>query len=309
MEPFVSVVIPTRNRAASLVKTLEGIDTKSGHIEIVVANNGSTDDTSSVVKRADAKDVWVERPSAAAARNAGVAHACAPNLTFLDDDIRVTTDAVLRCAQLAHDEHAWVVATLRWPAEVERTPLQRWREARADWHPTADTEEIDWFQSGFASTPRELFEDIGGYDERFPAAGLEDIDLAIRARRRGHRILLTSLVTAVHDDHAGGDIRATWRRARSSARTAVTMATLHPDHGAAVMVERNAPVAPGDRPRTILSKAARRALGTAPVAAGLVGTIALAERVTSSRRVLGPMYHVALVGATNRGIRDGLEER
>src|SRR3954447_9733388 len=235
MEPFVSVVIPTRNRAASLVKTLDGIDTGSGTIEVVVVNNGSTDETSSVVKQAGAKDVWVERPSAAAARNAGVAESSAPNLTFLDDDIRVTTDAVLRCVQLAHDEHAWVVATLQSPPDVEESPLQRWRAGRAEGHPTAPTEEIEWYQSGFASAPRDLFEDIGGYDERFPAAGFEDMDLAIRARQRGHRILLTSLATAVHDDHSGGDIHATWRRARSSARTAVTMATLHPDHGAALM--------------------------------------------------------------------------
>ncbi len=95
--PFVSVVIATRNRAALLAQTLDALAAQwwpHDRIEIVVADNGSTDDTRSVVelaaRRQDSATVrylHVAEPGKSHAVNAALAAAHGDLLALTDDDV------------------------------------------------------------------------------------------------------------------------------------------------------------------------------------------------------------------------------
>jgi len=88
--PRFSIIIPTYNRADSVTHTLESCFSQSfTDFEIVVVDDGSKDDTVSVLKQiADERLVIVEQANAgpAAARNTGMDHSSGDYIAFLDSD-------------------------------------------------------------------------------------------------------------------------------------------------------------------------------------------------------------------------------
>jgi len=94
-EPFVTVIICTRNRAKQLAEVLESATAMSVppglHWEFIVVDNGSTDDTAGTVARfADRlpiRCVREERPGLSSARNCGVRAARGAYICWTDDDV------------------------------------------------------------------------------------------------------------------------------------------------------------------------------------------------------------------------------
>lgn len=85
----IAAVIPTYNRAGLIERAVESVLAQSDPAdEIIVVDDGSTDGTAERLERfGEAVTVLRRRNSgAAAARNAGVRHACSPWVAFLDSD-------------------------------------------------------------------------------------------------------------------------------------------------------------------------------------------------------------------------------
>ncbi len=94
-EPVLSVVVCTFNRTKSLPACLDGLmrQTMRERIEVIVVDDGSTQDTGSVVARYDVEFVALPtNQGLSAARNAGIAVARAPIVAFTDDDVIVPPD-------------------------------------------------------------------------------------------------------------------------------------------------------------------------------------------------------------------------
>ena len=80
MEPLITVVVPTFNRAKQLPETLRCLLQQTVPTEayrIVVVNNGSKDETAAVIKKIAQENPTVlygfqDKPGAAAARNEGI---------------------------------------------------------------------------------------------------------------------------------------------------------------------------------------------------------------------------------------------
>lgn len=94
-DPALSIVIGTRNRASHLRRLVESLlaDAASPPFEIVIVDNGSTDETRAVVEELAAAGCPVRyaletRPGVAFARNRGVGEARAQLIAFADDDQR-----------------------------------------------------------------------------------------------------------------------------------------------------------------------------------------------------------------------------
>lgn len=87
--PFFSVIIPTYNRAGLLRKALASISRQQFRdFEIVVVDDGSTDDTEAVVRSSELPVSFLHQTNAGpgAARNLGIAHAQGHYVVFLDSD-------------------------------------------------------------------------------------------------------------------------------------------------------------------------------------------------------------------------------
>ncbi len=87
--PFFSVVIPTYNRAALLREALDSVFAQEfTDFEVIVVDDGSTDDTASVVRDYGVRIRYLrqENRGPGAARNLGIAQAAGRYVAFLDSD-------------------------------------------------------------------------------------------------------------------------------------------------------------------------------------------------------------------------------
>ena len=88
---LVSIVIPTYNRAALIGGAIDSVLNQTyRNVEVIVVDDGSSDDTRAVVKRYDARVRYVYQPNAgvSAARNTGFANARGEFIGLLDSDDR-----------------------------------------------------------------------------------------------------------------------------------------------------------------------------------------------------------------------------
>src|SRR5829696_4724680 len=104
----VSVVVPTHNRSSLLTLTLQSVLwQRDVDLEVVVVDDGSTDDTAEAVaglRDGRVRIVRHERPQGvAAARNRGAEEATAEWITFLDDDDLWAPDKLARQLRAARE--------------------------------------------------------------------------------------------------------------------------------------------------------------------------------------------------------------
>jgi glycosyltransferase involved in cell wall biosynthesis len=102
-----TIVIATKDRSAMLDDALASLRRQEqvAQPEIVVVDNGSSDDTKAVAEKHGAVYVYVAEPNRGAARNAGIARASGEVIVFVDDDV-VTPPHFLAAHAAAHDADA-----------------------------------------------------------------------------------------------------------------------------------------------------------------------------------------------------------
>jgi glycosyltransferase involved in cell wall biosynthesis len=204
-----SVIIPTRNRCAILRETLDRLEAQCGdaEFEVVVVDDGSTDDTADVVRRRAAGSpfplILIEqvRLGPGAARNRALSAVRAQVCLFIDDDTWPCAGLVARHAAF-HRQHPEPGAALLGHVDVAArpapTPFMRWFTHQhlgfAEIENPDDAGGHNFF-SGNVSGKTDFIRDAGGFDEEFGSAGgHEDIDLGLRLQQQGMRL--------VYDRHA-----------------------------------------------------------------------------------------------------------
>lgn len=94
----VSIIIPTLNEARGMRQTLSALEWAD---EVIVVDGGSTDDTTTIARRAGARVLVVPGVTIAAQRNAGISIARHPWILALDADEQVTDELRASLASLA----------------------------------------------------------------------------------------------------------------------------------------------------------------------------------------------------------------
>jgi glycosyltransferase involved in cell wall biosynthesis len=205
--PDISLVVPAWNEAARLPRLLDSVAVArarfAGRVEVIVADNGSTDATAAIAAGAGTRVVAVEKRCIAASRNGGAAVASAPILAFVD------ADSVL------HPEVFGAVAAAmakpRTLGGASRVAMERWSPGIvATFAVMLPLVWLTNFDTGLVFWRRADFEALGGYDESRLFA--EDVDFLWRLRRlgraRGQRLVRlrgVRTVTSARKFDARGD--------------------------------------------------------------------------------------------------------
>ncbi|MDZ4341976.1 MAG: glycosyltransferase family 2 protein, partial [Candidatus Binatia bacterium] len=99
MNPLVSVIVPTRNSAATLERCLQSIGQQTyKEIEIIVVDNNSSDKTTEIAKRFTSK-VFIHGPERSAQVNYGVKQSSGEYVYKVDSDFILDKDVVTQCVQ------------------------------------------------------------------------------------------------------------------------------------------------------------------------------------------------------------------
>jgi GT2 family glycosyltransferase len=199
--PRVSVAVSTYQRAAALPRLVEALERQTlplSDFEVVIADNGATDDTPAVLRRLQAEsllDIRVVRAEKnrgpAAGRNLAWRAAHAPTIAFTDDDCRPQPDWL--AAGLTALAGAAVVV-----GRTEPPPEQLWLED-GPFARVVRVEEARFFETCNVFYRRSDLEAAGGFDETFLTPAGEDTDLALRIRPRGEGVVFAPDALVYHD--------------------------------------------------------------------------------------------------------------
>lgn len=186
----ISVVIPTKNRATYILEALESVFAQTfKDYEVIVVDDGSTDETVSVLKPlVEAKKIrYVFQPSAgvSAARNHGVRLAAAPYIAFLDsDDLFLPSKLEKQIALFRQNpEHGFVHCSFSKFDDGGRDLGVRDTSQFSGWiYPTMLQEWSVLMAMPCMLMRADALREAGGFDEQMSWA--EDLDLWRRIARR-----------------------------------------------------------------------------------------------------------------------------
>jgi glycosyltransferase involved in cell wall biosynthesis len=235
-----SVVIPTHNRARLLDRVLESFARQTvdpSAFEVVVVDDGSTDDTEAVCRsyddRLDARYIGIARRGSGAAKNIGIAAARGRLIVLADDDD--LADAELVAAHIrAHAAHPGkqigILGYGTWDPALPVTELMHFvteiGQFLSSYRTLRDGDVLDFrhFWSGRVSVKRELLLESAGFDTEL--AALEDVELGYRLSALGLRMVFTR--RAVNYMLRSFDFDGFCRRCERTGRGLARFRVLHP---------------------------------------------------------------------------------
>lgn len=189
----ISFVIPVKNGRAFIGRCIEHIQAEKGpDDEIIVVDNGSTDDTVEIAKAAGADAVAV-RPgdTIAALRNHGAAASQGDILAFIDADCLVCPDWRTEVERVLSDPGVSATGSF-YDLPDETTWVERawWAFRPEHEHPTT------FLISGNFIVRKDVYESVNGFDESLVTE--EDTDISRRLDAAGHVMIEAPSVRVVH---------------------------------------------------------------------------------------------------------------
>ncbi|EHJ61949.1 dolichyl-phosphate mannose synthase related protein [Novosphingobium pentaromativorans US6-1] len=219
--PLISVIIPVWNGSDVIGRCLTALREQTlpaGQFEVIVVDNGSTDNSVQIAREFPEVVVYTEqRPGSYAARNRGLAHARGRYIAFTDADCRP-------------DPH-WLEKALKG---AERNPragvlagqICLFEEGEFSNALFSDYERLFSFPQAFARrgncatanwmSRREIFDKLGGFDENLKSGG--DRAMALRIRGAGYPLVYVPEMIVGHPVRATREELIRKRRRLSGGR-------------------------------------------------------------------------------------------
>ena len=205
----VAVVMPIRNESAHIAATLDSVTQQSfcpARTEIIVIDGCSDDGTREIVAaraNSDARIRLIDNRvrTTASSLNIGIRAANADVVVRVDGHCRLSSDYVERCVEALADTGAANAGGLMRPTgsgtvgnSVSLALRSRFGVGDSRFHYLEKQAFVDSVYLG--AFRREVFEEVGGYDETLIAN--EDFELNHRIRRAGYGVLLAPTIVSTY---------------------------------------------------------------------------------------------------------------
>jgi glycosyltransferase involved in cell wall biosynthesis len=198
--PMLSIVIPTFNRAYCLERCVSSVYAQQiADFEVLIVDDGSTDDTAVVVRKLDFPNLRYfrkENGGASSARNYGIEHAHGEFIVFIDSDDYFMPGYLTEAIKLA-DKQTCVYAQVICKRSSQISYLRPSREISPD-------ERMDEYlicAKGFV-TPNGLIIPNQLKTPRFctELTNGDDMDFAIQLAAAGYRFVMSPIPSSVWED-------------------------------------------------------------------------------------------------------------
>jgi glycosyltransferase involved in cell wall biosynthesis len=195
----ISVIMPARNEAKNIGRTLDALVAQSlpkSDFEVILADNGSSDDTISIAKNYSStvtlKIVSTTAKTIAQVRNDGANVASGEILAFLDSDCTVKPGWLEQALAEKPPASIWgahyaVPENATWVGKV-------WEEFQASSRSGATT----FLPTSNLFVERNDFIAIGGFASSQQTS--EDVDFSLRAKRYGLNVIAIPALAVVHEE-------------------------------------------------------------------------------------------------------------
>jgi GT2 family glycosyltransferase/SAM-dependent methyltransferase len=217
-EPLVSIIIPAHNQWGHTERCLRSIlaNTRGVPYEVIVGDDESEDKTQQLAEHSANVTVvrdGIWRGFLRTCNNAS-AHARGDYIVLLNNDTVVHEgwlDALLRV--FAQDELTGMAGgkllfedgTLQEAGGIIWRNGDAWNYGRLDDPERSDynfVREVDYVSAACVMIRRSLWEEIGGFDERYAPVYYEDTDLAFEVRDRGWKVMYQPAAVVTHFEGA-----------------------------------------------------------------------------------------------------------
>lgn len=195
---FLSIVIPAYNSEKTITPLLESIRQSKGvdlrEVEVVIVDDCSEDDTEEIFnkyyKRYKHYKYYklTKNHGPAHARNVGVKYTRGKKVLFLDADVILFPDSLKEVINSFKNDPDLFALTGVWDKKQKNNNFFPKFKALRDWSYWINERDPKnyyyLFSTRVAAIDRALFLRLGGFDETYKAALVEDIELTYRIARR-----------------------------------------------------------------------------------------------------------------------------
>jgi GT2 family glycosyltransferase len=236
-----SIVVPTHRRTELVERLLASLDRAragfAGKSEVLVLDSSPRDEAEAIRQSCLRWQASYEATfnDVRRKRNLGISRAQFELVLFIDSDCEADAE-VLNQHWSSHQATDPVVAGVTgltgWsgPAGRAGRVLEAYPALSAAFSLASWLPEVDWATCTNLSVRREVLLEIGGFAESFPLRVYgEDVDLGLRLRKRGYRILCNPQAVVLHSQQTFSSPGAMLRKAFRTGRADYHLGELHPE--------------------------------------------------------------------------------
>lgn len=199
----ISIVMPVYNGIGFIEKSLPPLSkmlNDSEVIELIVIDDGSSDDSMALAKEFGAKVLESGgRKGPGAARNIAVEQAKGEIVWFVDADVVVRSDALIELKKGFDNEEVVAVFGSYDDSPPAQNFLSQYKNMVHHYYHQQASRDASTFWSGCGAIRRKVFLELGGFDvEQFKHPSIEDIELGYRIKESGGKISLIPELQCSH---------------------------------------------------------------------------------------------------------------
>ena len=211
--PTISILLVLFNRAELTFACLKSIGAHCGvESEIVIVDNASTDDTPQLLERLRGARI-IRNPSNRhflAAANQAAGQSRGQYLLLLNNDAQLLPGAVqsaLQTLRSSPDIGAVGGRIILLDGSLQEAGSIVWNDGSCSGYGRGNgpfapmysfRRDVDYCSGAFLLTPRSVWDDLHGFDEKFAPAYYEETDYCFRLRERGLRVVYEPDATVLH---------------------------------------------------------------------------------------------------------------
>ncbi len=215
--PTVSIILILYNRAELTLSCLQSILHHSyKSVEVTIVDNCSSDRTRELLTTVSGANIILNQSNRhfLLAANQAAATATGKHLLFLNNDAQILGDSInqaIKTLESAGDIGAVGGKIILPDGTLQEAGSIVWQDGSClgygrgdapDAYPYMFQRTVDYCSGAFLLTKRELFEQLGGFDEVYQPAYYEETDYCLKLQQAGYKVVYEPKVVILHYEFA-----------------------------------------------------------------------------------------------------------